>query len=253
MNNEEKAIDVDYQDVGNEVYLTAPQMAQRINETETRVRYWADHEHFGKLIGTEIVNDRKRYKESEVFKYMFIKDLLDNKNMTHEQAKKYISKHGFKYAEFDSGLVNPKDPLGFEALASALSIKVDEKLKSISEEIISNVKNVLIEYAVHQNDKNTQLKAEIEASVGDIVTEKLEQTMTRVEEKQEELKDIVAFTIQEEMKSSVQEFKSHIDEREIAYQKKLQENEDRLKRSMELRELEHKKELEEQKNKSCYY
>lgn len=164
-------IDVDYQEVDNEIYLTAPQVAQRIKDTDIRVRFWADA--FGDLIGIEKVNGRKRYKESDVDKFLFIKDLLDNKNFKHDQAKAYISKHGFKYAEFNSGLIDPKDPLGFQALASALTVEVNKQLNLFGEEILKSVKQELEDSLLKQHQLNLETKAEIEASVDEIVTDKL--------------------------------------------------------------------------------
>ena len=173
MEDTKNVVDVEFQDIDNEIYLTAPQIAQRIKDTDIRVRHWADV--FGDLIGIEKLNGRKRYKESDVYKFAFIKDLLDNKNFRHDQARLYLSKNGFKYAEYDSGLVDIKDPLGFQALAAALSVEVDNKLNNFAENLLSNISNQLNEYLVKQMQINIEMKAEVEAAVDDIVSEKLEQ------------------------------------------------------------------------------
>lgn len=183
-------IDVDYQDVGDEVYLTAPQVAQKIKDTEIRVRHWADAEVFGDLIGIEKLNGRKRYKESDVWKFAFIKDLLDNKNFKHDQARIYISKHGFKYAEYDSGLVDPKDPLGFQVLASALSVEVHKELDSFKKDLITEVINQvddrLKKYIMIQGEAINDVFSNTILKVDEVVSEKLEENSKEISNKIDE-------------------------------------------------------------------
>ena len=163
------AIDVDYQDIKNEIYLTAPQIAKKIDDTDIRVRHWADS--FGDLIGIEKLNGRKRYKESDVTKFIFIKDLLDNKNFNHDQVKIYISKHGFQYAKYDSDLVSTKDPLGFQVLASALGVEVDNKLseflEKVSEQLASSLKQ--------QQEMNIKLQESIIDKVDEVICDRLDE------------------------------------------------------------------------------
>jgi hypothetical protein len=249
-----ESIDTEYIEVKNDCYVTAPQIAQWIGSTDISVRYWADT--FFDLLGLEKSNGRKRYKQSDVNKFAFLKDLIDVKKFSHNQVRAHISKNGFKYAEFDAGLMNPKDPLGFQALASALSVEVDDKLNKYSEKIYSDINNLFMKYMMYQDDKNTQMKAEIEASVGEIVNSAISQ----IETQQNDLKDSIAITMTETIDSSLDQkldsklhqltesianqFKIHIDERELEYQKTNQEVIDRLKANMdETRE----KYLQEQK------
>lgn len=219
MDNNKDIVDVEYQEIEDGIYLTAPQVAQKINDADSRVRHWGDV--FGDLIGIERVNGRKRYKESDVSKFAFIKDLLDNKNFTHEQARVYLSKHGFQYAEFKSDLIDPKDPLGFQALASALSVEVDNKLKQFANELISNISNQLTEHLISQKQMNLETKAEIESAVDEIVSEKLNQ--------------------------SLQEFKSTLDTKEQEATKRDAEMIEYLKQHMEQRKKENELQLQQQK------
>ncbi|QDY27219.1 MerR family transcriptional regulator [Clostridium botulinum] len=222
-NNKEDIIDVEFQDVKNEMYITAPQLAQKMNDTDTRVRYWADT--FGDLIGIEKINGRKKYKESDVSKFLFIQDLVDNKKFTHEQIRTYISKHGFKYAEYDSGLINTKDPLGFQALASALSVEVEDKLKKFTQDITEKNTEQLAKFMQCIAQTNLETKAEIESSVERIVSEKLDK--------------------------SVSEFKCYVDEKERQATSRDTEMIDMLKNNMEERKKQ-QEELEAEKKKSFW-
>lgn len=50
-NNFEKTIDVEYQNIEEDIYLTAPQVAQRVKTSDIKIRSWADPDVFGDLIG----------------------------------------------------------------------------------------------------------------------------------------------------------------------------------------------------------
>lgn len=227
MEDNKNAIDVDYVDIGNEIYLTAPQIAQKINDTDIRVRHWGDS--FGDIIGLEKVNGRKRYKESDTPKFAFIKELLDNKKFTHEQAKSYLSKYGFKYAEYNSGLVNTKDPLGFQALASALSVEVSGKLSQFSEDMLSNISNQLSDYIKIQQNINMQMKAELESAVDEIVTEKLEPQQSQIdniiEEKLNEFKDQFLEEMKQELAVTKEDSKNIQHLKELMEQRQIESNE----------------------------
>ena len=175
MRKDNKPIDVEFENVKPDIYLTAPQVAQKIHDTDIRVRLWAEEFGDDTLLNIERTESgRKRYKESQVSDFAFIKDLIDNKNFSYEQVRKYCKKHGFKYAEYNSGLVNPKDPLGFEALASALTVKVDEKLNNFSEQLLSKIDERFKQYAILQHEENEKMR-EITMSILDgIVSDKLD-------------------------------------------------------------------------------
>ncbi len=229
MEDNKNAIDVNYVDIENEIYLTAPQLAQKINDTDIRVRHWGDS--FGDIIGLEKVNGRKRYKESDVPKFAFIKDLLENKNFTHEQARVYLSKHGFKYAEYDSGLVDTKDPLGFQVLAAALSVEVDNKLNQFTERILFNISDQLNQYLISQQNINMEMKAEIESAVDETVskqTEYIEQLEKKIESLSKQNEKIIDKIDSQEQKSSerdtelINRLKKSLDERQLQQEYKQQ-------------------------------
>lgn len=177
--DDKNIIDTEYDDVEDVIYLSAPQMAKKVGTTENTIRTWADENYYGDLIGIEKVNGRKTYKETQVSSFAFIKDLVENKNMKKSQVRKYIEKHGFKYADYNSGLVNPKDPLGFEALAAALSVGTKKELDNFKKEILDQLKQYMILQgeAVNNILDNTILK------VDEVVTEKMEENSKEISDK----------------------------------------------------------------------
>ena len=186
--NDKKVIDVEYNDIEieNVIYLSAPQMAKKVGTTEATIRTWADADVYGDLIEIEKINGRKTYKETQVPCFTFIKDLVENKNMKKSQVRKYISKHGFKYAEYNSGLVDPKDPLGFEALASTLTIEVkkelDEFKKDITNDILNQVDDRLKKYIMLQGEAINNVLDNTILKVDEVVSEKLENSLNNITE-----------------------------------------------------------------------
>lgn len=176
----ENIVDVEFDDVQNVIYLSAPQLAKKIGTTEATIRTWADM--YGDLIGIEKINGRKTYKETQVPCFAFIKDLVESKNMKKTQVRNYISKHGFKYAEFNSGLVDPKDPLGFQALASALSVEVHKELdnfkKDVITEVINQVDSRLKQYILLQGEAIDEVLDNTVLKVDEIVTERVNTELT---------------------------------------------------------------------------
>lgn len=234
-NLKQNAIDTDFEEVESVLYLSAPQLAKKIGTTEATIRTWFDY--YGDLIGAKRSNGNtgtKLYKETEVPSYAFIKDLVDNKNMKKDQVRQYISKHGFKYAEYDSGLVDTKDPLGFQALASALTVEVESKLNQFAENLLSQINNQLNNHIKTQSVMNIELKAEIESSVGNIVSE------------------VVADKLNQNKDNIVEDIKYHMDEKEKEYTELDNKRIEDLKHSMENRLKQHQLELQQSKSKGLF-
>ncbi|NFT08132.1 MerR family transcriptional regulator [Clostridium botulinum] len=155
-----KYTDVSYFHVpeDSECVLNAVQLSKLIDEPDTTVRSWADkHQQF---LYIKKINNRFVYTQASVNQFKFIKDLCRNKNFTHKQISEHIKQHGFKYQSYDSGLVNPEDPLGFQALSSALALENKKQLQ----EFLSS----FIEYHQQENNKLVEsIKSEISLTVQD--------------------------------------------------------------------------------------
>lgn len=135
--NKDEIVQVDYVELDKITYYTAVQVAEEIQEPVSTVRSWAGKD-FGDVLDIERENGRRRFTKEDIKRLKFIKGLR-KANMSINQIKEYINKNGFKYANYDSGLVDIKDPLGFQALATALSVEVDTKLNMFMEKLVNQV------------------------------------------------------------------------------------------------------------------
>ena len=218
MNDNPRVITTDFEEVNydTEMYYTAPQVAKEIQDTDIRVRHWADS--FEDILNIHKENGRKKYRKKDIESLAFIKHLLDEKKWTHAQVRSYCSKQGFTFAEYDAGLINPQDPLGFQALASALSVEVDNKLNIFMDKLIQQVsdmnKNQLEQVSINLNEivtdslneKMEELRDSIETNTSDLKNEiaisldsKLDERFVKTEQSLEEML--------EELKQTKQEFK----------------------------------------------
>lgn len=144
--------DVSYTELKDDIYYTAVQVAEILNEPVTTIRNWAKDESFGDLLELKRENGRRKYTKKDIDNLKFIKELVDKK-YSYTQIREIISKRGFSFGEYNSGLINPNDPLGFEALAIQITQKQDEKLEIMRNQILDSLKTFMEIYAEAQNQK----------------------------------------------------------------------------------------------------
>lgn len=194
-------IQVDYVDVDKITYYTAVQVAEEIDEPVSTVRGWSGKD-FVEELNIKKINSRKCYTKEDIKRLKFIKELRKN-NMSINQIKIHIGKNGFKYADYDSGLVNPKDPLGFQALASALSVEVDSKLNIFMDKLAQQV-----------GEMNKQQLERISEGLNEVMIDTLDEKMnefkTELEENAKYINTQVAITIDGKLENKFTESNNNI-------------------------------------------
>ena len=199
-------IDIDdYTPVENQIYLTAPDVAREINDDEKRVRHWGDA--FGdiKQCGVFKINGRKKYTPQTIEAFKFIKELIDNKGFSHAQIRDYIQRNGFKNENDEiEGLVNTNDPLGYQALATALTVECRnllDKYNNDTQAALNNFANTIME----------TITTQVALTVDDVISEKMEQ------QKKELLEEL---SITKETNEKIDLLKSMMEERKKENTKK---------------------------------
>lgn len=160
----------------DECILNAVQLGKLIDEPATTIRSWADKH--DKYLYIKKVNDRFVYTQASVEQFKFIKDLCRNKNFTHKQISDHIKQHGFKYSKYDSGLVDVKDPLGYQALASALALENQKQLKEFLKDFIE-----------YQDNRDEKLSENINLQVEQTIIEKNDEQTEHIINKNKEYID----------------------------------------------------------------
>lgn len=172
--------DVNFHNVpeDNECIINAVQLGKRIDEPPSTIRTWA--ESYEDYLYIKKINGRFVYTEASVDQFRFIKEMHRNKGMSHKQIADIISKHGFQYGDFNSGLVDPKDPLGYQALASAIAVENQKQLAEF-----------LSRFVQYQEENNKlvieKIKNEVALTVDEIVDDKFNEFKEEfIKEQQEE-------------------------------------------------------------------
>lgn len=137
-NRKETIYNAEYQSLDDLVYYTATQVAEMVGEPVTTIYSWVKDDCFGDLLNLNKVNGRRVFTKQDIENIRYISELRA-RNYSIQQTRDYISKQGFKFGEYDSGLVNPKDPLGFEALAIKLAQKQNEELQKFKKSLVSEM------------------------------------------------------------------------------------------------------------------
>lgn len=133
--NNDKFTDVEFTELEDDIYYTAVQVAEIIKVDINTLRSWAKPDTFEKELDIKRVNGRRVYTKQDIENLKFIKELRD-KNYQIKLIKEWIAKRGFQYAEYDGGLIDTKDPMGFNALAESIMLKNKEQLKLFIEEFM---------------------------------------------------------------------------------------------------------------------
>lgn len=114
---------------------------------------WANA--FSDYLSIKKVDGRWKFSKKSLDEFKFIQSLR-KKDWSWKQIKEHISKRGFEFAQYDSGLINPNDPMGYEALAVQISMKneimLQNFLKTLNQSL--NVRDQLLLEAVEEQMKN---------------------------------------------------------------------------------------------------
>lgn len=167
---DENIVDVhEYDEVSSldsNIFYTAVQVAEILGENITTVRSWAKQEVLGDLLDIKRVNGRNVFTKVDIENLKFVQELR-SKNFKISQIREIVSKRGFKYAEYDSGLIDTKDPLGFQALAISIA---EENNKRLNECILKH-ENMLREFGVNLLQEVKLMLNENEKNVGSVLDE----------------------------------------------------------------------------------
>ena len=150
-NKKETIYNAEYQSLDDLVYYTATQVAEMVGEPVTTIYSWVKDDCFGDLLNLNKVNGRRVFTKQDIENIRYISELRA-RNYSIQQTRDYISKQGFKFGEYDSGLVDPKDPLGFEALAIKLAQKQNEELQEFKNSLVAEMGKFM--HAMMQEQRN---------------------------------------------------------------------------------------------------
>ena len=114
---------------------------------------WANA--FSDYLSIKKVDNRWKFSKKSLDEFKFIQSLR-KKNWSWNQIREHISKRGFQFAQYDSGLIDPNDPMGYEALAIQISMKnevvLQNFLKTLNQSL--NVRDQLLLEAIDEQMKN---------------------------------------------------------------------------------------------------
>ncbi|APH20823.1 TPA: helix-turn-helix domain-containing protein [Clostridium botulinum] len=232
--NKDKVIDAEFFDIDDEIenkdsktkvirgeplFHTTSQVAEMVGVPKSTITYWSRV--FRDLLDVE----NKRYRKIDIEKLKFIKKLTKEDGLTLKQVSEYCSTKGFDINEIEQSVVDSSNPLAIQTIMSALSVEIDKKLNSFSDELLNKIDEKQKSGILIQQEMNDKLHETIALTVDEIVSEKLDK--------------------------SVSEFKCYVDEKERQATKKDTEMLDMLKNNMEERKKQ-QEELEAEKKKSFW-
>lgn len=175
----DKFNDVEYRELpeDEECMVTAVKIGELLKEPVSTIRKWAEYHENNLYI--KKIEGKFRYTLRSVDEFKFIQDCIRNKKMTHAQVKDHMKKHGTNYSQFDGGLLDPKDPMGFTALSASLALENKKQLLAFM--------NSFVEY---QNENNQALIESIKKEVSTTVQETIEESLKEFKDELSVTKDL---------------------------------------------------------------
>lgn len=184
---------------GEPLYYSTGQVAERLNELPSTVRYWCDeYDEFLNIERVGKAGTKRRFTDLDIKQLEYIKYLLKQEKFSIQQAKEFLSSPEANKLE---PIEKPKDQLMVEALAKIVSYEVMNSFMQLKDEIMDNLNS--------QDAKNDNFHEKTEKSLLDISESSMK--------------------YQKELLEVIDSFKNDLNERE----KRLTEKEDELRLKIE--------------------
>lgn len=134
-----KYTDISYSSVpeDEECFVTGVQIGKIIDEPASTVREWAKT--FQDYLYIKKINGNFKYTERSIEQFKEIKEWRREKKYPFDMIKEILSKRGQGFGEYDGGLIDPKDPLGFDILSNKIMKRNEDMLKDFSQALIDHI------------------------------------------------------------------------------------------------------------------
>lgn len=209
-----KYIDVNYESVkeSNEleniegIYFNAVQVSKMLGESDSTIRYWAKE--FGDILNIKMINGIKKYTKTDIDNLKYIRKLLKEDNFTISQAYEYCCKKGFNS---ETGLIDANNHLAVKSLITAMTMEMDDKIKSMQTNVIESNKEFMLKMMEFQKTINEEIQKSIAITVDEVVSDKLDS-----------FKEEFVQRIQQELAITKEDSKNITKMREMLEQRKLE-------------------------------
>lgn len=143
--DKENIFDVEYEDNEREIngkptYYSTSQVSEMIGESDSTIRFWCSK--FKSLIQIKTSGRNRKFSESNIEKLKYIKKLLREDKFSIKQIIELSQEKNISLVKEDI----TDEPFMLQALASALSIEMNNKIEQFKEDVISE-----LSYDIEQN------------------------------------------------------------------------------------------------------
>jgi DNA-binding transcriptional MerR regulator len=163
------ALEEDNQINGRPFYYNTMQVADKLEENDSTIRYWSKV--FQPILNIKLSNKMKRYTDDDIDKLKFIKNLIRSDGLTIKQVIEYCSSKGFSDKD---GILDVNNPLAVKTFITGLTDEMDKKfieMQNITikqqQDLINNLKDIII-------TNNISIKEDIIRTVDEVVSDKMD-------------------------------------------------------------------------------
>lgn len=183
--------DTDYEEVGNspqppQLYYSIGEVAKEVGEETSTIRHWSNK--YWDFLDVEYCNTHRRYSRLDIEKLKLIKKCCKDKKMTHNQIINTLKETNFDITITEKHFSDMQNPLDIQVLASAICVEIENRFLMLEENIINKVNLELNKRIEKESTILKDIKAELSATVDEVVSEKLEEVKEEYKITNESLK-----------------------------------------------------------------
>lgn len=170
---------------GKVLYYSTKQVADTLGVTDATIRYYSNF--FEDILKIKKTNTQRQYTDDDINKLEFIFKLRSD-GMTMNQVKEYCSEVDF---DGNKPVIKESNPLSIQALAQALMVNQEEQIEKMKIDILESIERKIETY--FDSKKQTELdgfeslREDIGKSVNNIVSEKLDNVTSSINEIKENI------------------------------------------------------------------
>lgn len=198
----EKFTDVSYKTIpdDDECIVTAVHISKVLDIPASTIRVWArDLEEY---LYIKKINGNFKYTQASIEQFKEIKMYRD-KDYPIELIRDIFKKRGEGFGKFDGGLVNPKDPLGYDVLAEKILSKNEKMMKDFTLALTNHLDKReahLIEKV--QQEVSITVQEVLESNLPNVSTEVINKITSEIQSNNKNLTDIVSTDIEGYLKNN---------------------------------------------------
>ena len=153
------------------------EVAKEVGEETSTIRHWSNK--YYDFLDVQMCNTHRRYTKLDIDKLKVIKKCVE-KRMTHNEIINTLKETNFDISIVEERFLDSQQPLDIQLFAAAITVELENKIKSMEENIVNTVIARIEKQNKSLNLTLEQQRQDMAITVDEIVSEKLGNAETKI-------------------------------------------------------------------------